>query len=442
MCCKNNNLSEYPVHTKRLTAVMDRLTTHTVLGELLAPVAEALERVRNADANASVLSMFDFIGLGVLRHLQGMRTLREQVQSLLHLAPAQAPEPPLARSTWSDALSSVRRRAVMAETIPALLAEARAVLPDRLAGFPELGARPVYAVDGTYQKESTHYRRCTPRQGGEDNPKGHALLSFYDLRLGCPADVYTDTRNRHETTLLRDYDENPQAMTRHHRGLWLVDRAFIDARFWDQKKRRLGITMITRMKKNLQIDSSESLAVAPLPVNEGVVQDLGILLRSSREPWRLITLRTRRGRLVAFLTNEFSLEPGLIAFLYSRRWDEEKCFDTWKNDFSQAKAWGRSPVAIGNQVRLAIITSLLVAMLLHRKMGQHGIVDEKALLKQDRRQNSATDGTDRPDWSTPLFRFTSKVSRQVLRFFKHCFHKPASQALYETQLKPVLLGYL
>ena len=297
-------------------------------------------------------------------------------------------------------------------------------------------------MDGTYQKESAHYRRRTPRQGGQDNPKGHALLSFYDLRLGCPADVYTDTRNRHETTLLRDYDETPQAMTGHNKGLWLVDRAFIDARFWDQKKRRLGITMITRMKKSLQIDSREALTVAPLPVNEGVVEDLGIILRSSRAPWRLITLRTRRGRLVEFLTNEFSLEPGMIAFLYSRRWEEEKCFDTWKNDFSQAKAWGASVVAIDNQVRLAIITSILVAMLLHRKLGQHGIVDEKALRKQDRRNDSPTDGTDRPDWSVPVFRFTSKISRQVLRFFKHCFHKPASQALYEAQLRPMLLAYL
>ena len=74
-----------------------------------------------------------------------------------------------------------------------------------------------------------------------------------------------------------------------------------------------------------------------------------------------------------------------------------------------------------------------MALLLHRKMGQHGIEDEKALRKQDRRQTSATDGTDRPDWSTPVFRYTSKVSRQVLRFFKHCFQKSASQALYEAR---------
>jgi hypothetical protein len=442
MCCINNNLSETAVISKRLTALMDRLTNNTVLGELLAPVVRALEQIRHADGTAQTLKMQAFIGLGVLRHLQGMHTLREQVQSLLHLNPADEPGVPLARSTWSDALSSKRRRSVLEAITGPLLEQARAVLPDRLAGFVELDGRPVYATDGTYQRESAHYVRCTPRQGGKDNPKGHALLSFYDVRLGCPADVYVDTRNRHETALLRDYDATEQAMTQHKKALWLVDRAFIDARFWDRKKKCLGVTMITRMKKSLRIDSTEGLPVTETPVNEGVEKDLRVSLGSSREWWRLITFRTRRGRLVEFLTNEFDLEPGLIAFLYSRRWEEEKCFDTWKNDFSQAKAWGKSVVAIDNQVRLAIITSILVAMLLHGTMGQYGVEDEKALRKQARRQTSETDGTDRPDWSAPVFRYTSKVSRQVLRFFKHCFHKPASQALYDGQLRPMLLAYL
>jgi hypothetical protein len=428
--------------TERLTALMDSLTNQTVLGELLAPVTHALGQVRGSDACSRVLSMADFIGLGVLRHLQGMPTLREQVQALLHLEPGAALRAPLARSTWSDALSSRPRRAVLEAVLTPLLREAQAVLPDRLAGFAALAGRPVYAADGTYQSESAHYGRCTPSQGGEDNPKGHALLSFYDVRLGCVGDVHVDTRSRHETMLLRDYDQSEQAMTRHKGALWLVDRAFIDAPFWDKKNKRLGITMITRMKSSLCVDSTEGLAVADVPVNEGVVKDLRITLRSSREFWRLITYRTRRGHVVEFLTNELDLEPGLIAFLYSRRWEEEKCFDTWKNDFSQAKAWGASVVAIDNQVRLAIVTSVLVAMFLHRKMGEREVLDEKALRKQDRRQTSETDGTDRPDWSTPVFRYTSKVSRQVLRFFKHCFHKSASQALYDAQLRPMLLAYL
>ena len=148
--------------TERLTAVMNSLMNQTVLGELLAPVARALAQIRGTDTVSRVLSMTDFIGLGVLRHLQGMRTLREQVQSLLHWEPGTALRVPLARSTWSDALSSRHRRAVLQAAMAPLLSEARAVLPDRLAQFPALQGRSVYAMDGTYQSESAHYGRCTP----------------------------------------------------------------------------------------------------------------------------------------------------------------------------------------------------------------------------------------------------------------------------------------
>jgi hypothetical protein len=429
----------------RLHALMNRLTDRTVFAQLLAPAEHALTRVREAQDVGRVLSMPAFIALGVLRHLQGMSVLREQVQALRHLDPTAAAQVPLARSTWSDALAAPTRSAALAATLPVLVADAHAILPDRLHAIPGLGTRPVRAIDGTYQAESAHYRRQTPKQGGEDNPKGHALLSFFNLRLGIAEEVYVETRSRHETAVLRDYDQDAHALTREHHVLWLLDRAFIDAPFWDKKKRTLGSTMITRMKSNLRIDSTEGLPVADMPINAGVVSDRQIMLASSRQPWRLITFQSRRGHLVEFLTNDFTLEPGVVAFLYSRRWEEEKCFDTWKNDFTQAKAWGKSRVAIENQVRLAIITGILIAIMLHTTMGQQGIADEKSLKKQEKRQAAqpdATDGTDRPDWTVPLFRYTSKVSRQVLRFFKHCFLKPASPGLYHSELRPMLLAYL
>ena len=429
----------------RLKSLMNRLTDKTVFADLLSPVERALSQVRNAESLGRVLSMPDFIALGVLRHIQGMEKLREQVQSLLHLDPAQVVRVPLARSTWSDALSASSRLAVLKATIPALRRQADVVLPDRLADVPGLGDRPVRAIDGTYQQESVHYRRRTPSAGGEDNAKGHALLSFFNLRLGLAEDVHVDTRSRAETKLLRDYDQGEQALTREKNGLWLVDRAFIDARFRDAKKRQLGVTMITRMKSNLRVDSTEGLPVTDDPLNVGVERDLRITLSSSPQPWRLIIFRTRRGRVIEFLTNDFDLQPGVVAFLFSRRWDEEKCFDTWKNDFSRSKAWGKRLTAIDNQARLAIITGILVSLMLHRMLGADGVTDEKALRKQDKRQCAAPDagdGTDRPDWAAPIYRYTSKVSRQVLRFFKLCFLKPASPALYQRELRPMLTAYL
>ncbi|MCC7276947.1 MAG: hypothetical protein IT487_01355 [Chromatiaceae bacterium] len=157
---QNSNIRE-PTLFDRLKTLMHRLTDHTVLSDLLDPVSRVLARVRQA-AVGRTLTMPDFIALGVLRHLQGMSTLREQVQTLWHLAPEAAARGPLARSTWSDALAAPRRQAVLAAVVPALVQEAQAVLPDRLAGLPGLGDRPVRAIDGTYQVESAYSTPIRP----------------------------------------------------------------------------------------------------------------------------------------------------------------------------------------------------------------------------------------------------------------------------------------
>lgn len=86
----------------------------------------------------------------------------------------------------------------------------------------------------------------------------------------------------------------------------------------------------------------------------------------------------------------------------------------------------------------------LVAMLLAQTLGRDGLTDTKALRRQGRREAKRPDqpdGTDRPARTLPLFCHTTKVSRQVMRFFKHCFLKPASPALYERELRPLLMAY-
>jgi hypothetical protein len=107
--------------------------------------------------------------------------------------------------------------------------------------------------------------------------------------------------------------------TQKARTLWVVDRAFIDAAFWERKKRTQGSTLITRMKSNLVVGSRAAMPIAKTPENAGVLRDERITLLSSSQKWRLITLRTRQSRRLEFLTNDFSLLPGVIAFLYARR---------------------------------------------------------------------------------------------------------------------------
>jgi hypothetical protein len=161
----------------RLQTLMHRLTDNTVLADLLDPVSRALARVRQA-AVGRTLTMPDFIALGVLRQLQGMPTRREQVQTLLHLDPETAARGPLARSTWSDALASPSREAVLRDLVPTLVQAAQAVLPDRLAGIPGVGDRPVRAIDGTYQAESAHCRRSHAPPGRRGPSQGPCLADL------------------------------------------------------------------------------------------------------------------------------------------------------------------------------------------------------------------------------------------------------------------------
>lgn len=425
----------------RLDALLGKLMNHTVLAEFFAPAAMALNKVRFRPACFHALPMDAFCLLGCLRHLQGMKTSREHLQQLFHLADTE--HLPLARSTHSDALASATRLDILQQSVAQLADIARAQLPDRLAAFAELGKRPIYAVDGTYQKESAHFRRRTPKQGGEDNPKGHMMLTYYDVRLGAPIGLSLETRNRHEMAVFKDSDAGRGSLLRQRRALWVVDRAFVDMPFWDAQKQRYGQTCITRLKDNLLIARRQRRTYSASLVNEGVKMDEDVTLNASTECWRLIRYRAPDGNELQFLTNELELAPGLVAFLYLRRWDEEKCFDTWKNDFSVGKGWSKSVIGIQQQALLASMTSLLLLLFTHRHQAQWAIEDEKSLKKQDARivQQCANKGSGIP-WYSLYYRAVSKISRQVIRFLKHCFCKKASPGLYKRQLRPMLLAYL
>jgi hypothetical protein len=108
-------------------------------------------------------------------------------------------------------------------------------------------------------------------------------------------------------------------------------------------------------------------------------------------------------------------------------------------------AWGKGTVAIANQVRLTIITSLLVAILLHTRLGTEGAQDVKSLAKQAKRQKAKADdpdGTDRPNWTAPpvpLYRQGEPPGSTVLQT---PILKPASPGLYERERGPMLRAYL
>ncbi len=116
------------------------------------------------------------------------------------------------------------------------------------------------------------------------------------------------------------------------------------------------------MKSTLVYTQKEQRVVSALPCNEKVLSDQVIELQCAKQPWRLIEWLSPDGITYRYLTNDFSLEPGVVAFLYYRRWDEEKYFDNFKNDLANAKAWGKSLVAIEQQALMGLMTYVLTQL--------------------------------------------------------------------------------
>ena len=121
----------------RLAPLIDALTQETVLEQWFSPLQKALDKVHYPEKVFGTLSMSAFLLLGCLRQLQSHKSLREQIQSLAHLSHAH--QLPLARSTWSDALASKKRRHIVRDSFSHLVNHACTILPERFLDMPNLG---------------------------------------------------------------------------------------------------------------------------------------------------------------------------------------------------------------------------------------------------------------------------------------------------------------
>jgi len=425
----------------RLDDLETLLTNETVLEDWFTPAREALETIR-PPRSYPTLSNQTLILLNCVRQIISSLTLRDYLQNLFHLD-EEAFKVPLARSTYSDAMSNSIRLSVTEQLVKMLTEKASKSLPDRLKGVKGIGDRSVYATDGTYQDESSHFTKITPSQGGDDNSKGHLLLTVFNLRSGIPVNVEVETSSISEIKLLKERRSSNE-LTSEKNSLWITDRAFIDALYWDTRKEKHGVTMITRMKSNLNYSVLEKRKVTTSNKRQGITSDQIIQLESSEYKWRLIGYWSESGEYYQYLTNDFELTPGVIAYLYHRRWDEEKYFDNFKNDMASSKAWAKSIIAIKQQALAGIITLILTRLFCMKhaiKFGINNIDGETQSKKHSEkveRYLERVSGDEYRAFHTNL----SKVTKQVWRFLKGCMLKRPRRKLYEAQLKPMMIAYL
>jgi hypothetical protein len=85
-----------------------------------------------------------------------------------------------------------------------------------------------------------------------------------------------------------------------------------------------------------------------------------------------------------------------------------------------AKAWGKSPIAIEQQALLALVTHILMRLFLNKK-GQEMVLEEDHQTQQKRHEAKETaycidwEGT----YNRAFFRKLSKITNQAWRFLNH-----------------------
>lgn len=417
-------------------------STGTVLEEWFSPMATILGKSRLNDASYKTLPTAPFILSGCLRQITDTSSLREYIQTLFH-HDINHSVTPIARATWADALASSTRRDILRQSVVQLVDMAQATLPDRLSHLKGIGSRQVIATDATYQTESAHYDPRYHADGGNDNKKGHMLLSHFDVRHGIALNVTTETRSLAEIRVLKCKESKGTNWMCTKRAIHVVDRAYVDGIYWDQRFKLYGSTVITRMKSTLIYSVVKENEVEVNITNDGILYDRTIKLQSSSGTWRLIGFHSPEGIDYEYLTNDQELLPGVVAFIYYRRWDKEKYYDSFKNDLAGSNAWGKSPVAIEQQALLGIVTTILTRLFLMRRQADLELAKPDATQdkKHEKKLASYTQSGEgvllRAAWQN-----LSKISRQVWRFLKNCFARQHALALYKQQLEPMLRGYL
>ena len=139
-------------------------------------------------------------------------------------------------------------------------------------------------------------------------------------------------------------------------------RIFEDFAFFMMEQARI------RAKKNLQYKCTKWKCRLPKNVLTDSVIELTDVNTQKKYPERLRLVRfhdDEQDRDFAFLTNAFNLTSLEIANLYKNRWQIELFFKWLKQHLKIKKFWGTAENAVRIQIRSAIITYSLVAIVQH-----------------------------------------------------------------------------
>ncbi len=257
----------------------------------------------------------------------------------------------VSRNNLSNA-NETRDWRIYADFAQILIQMARELYVDDSA-FSDLDAT-IYALDSTTIDLCmtlfpwAHFRRT------KSAVKMHTLLN---LCGNIPEFILITEGRMHDVNVLDHLVPLPGAY-------YVMDRAYVDfERLYTLHT--LKAYFVTRAKKNFQFQRRYSHATDR---STGVICDQTIILsgfypkQHYPEALRRIKYRDPDGRVLVFLTNDFSLPALLVAKLYKGRWQIELFFKWIKQHLRIKAFYGTSANAVKTQIWISICVYLLVAI--------------------------------------------------------------------------------
>jgi len=417
----------------------------TVRNRFFAPARKAIETAKTKRSCPEYPDE-DFILSGVGRVFAAALSGRDWVQQVMSRMGFS-----VSVSSFFQALKSRRRLAFSGEVDEHIRKQVDQTCDsswDLLSEHPELQGYEVFASDGHYEAAATHTK---PVRG-----KVYAAGYFFSLNLRSHSLALLDVarpelkgnRKEHDSSALKRLSPSQLRLGAPigTKVIHAYDAAAIDYRQWLKWKTK-GIYLISREKANSR---AQVIGVRDVdrddPRNIGVLSDeyvgvfSGVLIRRVRyqDP--------ATGEVFSFITSQFTLPAGLIAFLYKLRWDIEKCFDEKKNKLQEKKAWATSDVARSQQAFFVCMAHNLMVLFERRLEREENLRDEKILAKRQKRLEQMK-RTIRASGRVPnpLVVNCTRVSQrslQFIRWLRNALAFPTSWDAEIAQLRPLMAKYL
>lgn len=362
--------------------IKERTEVSPVEKEFYSPMLQAFEKVEGKRECPGFTDL-DFLKTGIGRCLNDVRSGRDWIQKAITLFKLA-----VTVSRFFISLKSMRRLHLLENVSAIVRSDADSSAPpldDPFAEHVELDGFGIHAADGHFHKTSAHEERI----GGKRQSVGH----IFGINLRTQTMVHLDIsrpkyKREHEINTLKRLEGNALRMgePKGRKVLLAYDPAIYDFCQWKRWKQSKGIYVITPMKKNIRLQSCEDREFdLEDPRNIGIVSDqlgrtsCGTMVR------KIVYIEPATGREFVFLCNEMTLPPGLVAFIYKKRWDIEKVFDQFKNKLMENKAWAKSANSKCVQAKFMALTHNL-SLLLERKLEmEEGISDTKIEKKRKKR---------------------------------------------------------